>query len=96
MEFIYDVLDELKEIIETNNYSNEKCINFLDEDDLLDDDFTRSEACKIQNQFMDIAENYLKEHHPGKFIIFRDWCVHVCTVEFKEKELGDFMGYRQC
>ena len=42
---------------------------------------------------MDIAENYLKEHHPGKFIIFRDWCVHVCTVEFKEKELDVSVSY---
>lgn len=96
MEIIYDALEELKEIIKMNNYSNEKAINFLEEEDLLDDDFTKSEACKIQNEFMNMAETYLKENYPGKFIIFRDWCVHVCTVEFKEKKLDDLKIYRQC
>ena len=96
MEFICDLLEELKETIETKNYSSERAINFLEEDDLLDDDFTRSEIHKMQNEFMDMAETYLKENHPGKFIIFRDWCVHVCTVEFKEKELGDLRNYRKC
>lgn len=92
----YDALAELKEIVEAGNYSNERCINFLKSDDLLDDDYTKSEITEIQNKFMTLAEEYLKEHHKGKFIIFRDWCVHICTVEFKEKKLDGFNFYRQC
>lgn len=88
MEFIYDELEILKKTIERGEYSDEQCINFLDEDDLLDDDFTRSEVVKFQNEFMNLAESYLKDNHTGKFIIYRDWCVHVCTMEFKDKHLS--------
>lgn len=96
MYYMDDILNELKEKIETNNYTNEKSINFLEEDDLLDDDYTRSEVAKIQREFMDAASEYLKENHPGKFIIYCDWCVHICTVELKNELLSNLRGYRQC
>lgn len=93
---IADSLVELKEIIENQQYSHDRALNFLAEDDLLEDQFQREEVRLIQNEFMVAAKSYLKMHHPGKFIVFRDWCVHVCTVEFQAKHLDGFIHYWTC
>ena len=91
-----DLLEDFKALIESGNYSDERVMSFLDEEDLLDDDFTRSEVSQLQKSFMDLAEAYLKEHYPGQFILYRNWAVHICTVEFQRQHLDGFKHYRQC
>lgn len=93
---IADSLTKLKNIVENQRYSHDRALNFLAEEDLLDDQFRREEVRLIQNEFMIAAETYLKTHHPGKFIMFRDWCVHICTVEFQAKHLEGLSHYWAC
>lgn len=87
---------ELKELLEQKAYSNEGCLNFLDEDELFDRNYTRQQATQIQQAFVQLAKAYLTEHYPGQFIIFSDWCVHIATTFYGEHYLSNTRPYVIC
>lgn len=82
-----ETFEELKTILENHQYSDSQAINFLETEDLLNDNYRLNEAGEIQREFMSLAQAYLKESYPGQFGIFRDWCVHICTANMI-KECG--------
>lgn len=84
----------MKDIIKNNKYSNEKVINFIRNYDL-EDELSRSEIEHVQQEFMDKAQDYLKNNYKGKFVIYSDWCVHICTVEYYKKYI-DRNIYKEC
>lgn len=95
-DYIDEKIDELKSIIENKKYSNEKAINFISDDDL-EDELSHKEIYKIQKEFIKLAKEYLVENHKGKFIMYCDWCVHVCTIEFYENYLKKYLKvYESC
>ncbi|MDU5206306.1 MAG: hypothetical protein E6182_10105 [Clostridioides difficile] len=86
-DYIEEELDSLKEIIGSNKYSDEKAINFIRVYDL-EDELSGSQIADIQQEFMNKAQIYLKNNYNGKFIMYSDWCVHVCTVGFYKKYIN--------
>ncbi|MGL6184801.1 MAG: hypothetical protein ACRC1T_05420 [Clostridium chrysemydis] len=92
--YIEDELDYLKSIIENNKYSDEKAINFISNYSL-QDELSGNDIADVQQEFMNKAQVYLKNNYKGKFIMYCDWCVHVCTVEFYKKYINRNV-YIQC
>ena len=48
---IADSLTALKDIVENQRYSHDRALNFLAEDDLLEDQFQRAEVRQIHESF---------------------------------------------
>lgn len=95
-DYINEQLDELKDIVENNKFTDEKCINFISNQDL-EDELSHNEIYMVQKEFIRLAKEYLRENHNGKFIIFCDWCVHICTVKFYENHLSKCLKvYLKC
>lgn len=94
-DYIEDNLEELKTRVQNNEVTDERCVNFM-RDDALEDDLSHNTIGGIQEAFMKEAEAYLKAHYPGQFILYSDWCVHLCTVKFKDDFLSKSCVYRQC
>lgn len=95
---IEEELNNLKKIVENKKYSDTACINFLSNSELKCD-FSENEIYEIHKEFIKLAKDYLIKNHKGKFIIYSDWCVHICTVSFLEKSLKGYIcecEYEQC
>ena len=80
-EYLEEEFSKLKDIIDNKKYSHDKCLNFISDHEL-EDTLSCNDINKVQNEFMKLAEKYLSKNHDGQFIIYRDWCVHICTIEF--------------
>lgn len=79
----YDEVEEEFEILK-DKLANGKMgdnNNFIREDDY-EDEYSLDEIHRIQQSFIDLAESYLDKHYKGQYVIYRDWCVHICTVDF--------------
>lgn len=79
-EYIEENLEELINQIENQTFNEEKCTNFISYDSL-EDEFSHNEIEEAQRLFMKKSKEYLSKHYPGKYAMWCDWCVHVCTVE---------------
>lgn len=67
----------------------------------LDEDEYEYEYChryieEAQGVLKQMITDYLVEHHPGKFLIFIDWCVHVMSVEYARKHHETERTIRYC
>lgn len=79
-EYIDEKVDELKDMIKNNTFEKDKCNNFIYYEDL-EDEFSHNEIEKAQQMFINRAKDYLLKNYPGKYAIWRDYCVHISTVE---------------
>lgn len=87
-DIIEDEIQKLKEMVENNELLNDKSNNFISDDDW-EDEFSHNDIGEMQEMFMEKAKEYLLEKCKGKYIIYSDWCVHICSVEFFDKHLKD-------
>jgi hypothetical protein len=95
-DIINDELEKLKEMIENNKLSNDKLNNFISDYDW-EDEFSHNDIGDMQEEFIKQAKNYLIENCIESYIIFCDWSVHICTVDFFNKYLPNFHGrYEVC
>lgn len=92
---IENELAKLKECIENHKFSPHNCVNFMHTDEF-ETELSHLQIQEIQAEFIKQAKAYLSETHPGTFIIYQDWCVHICTVEFKERCLETLQHFEQC
>lgn len=79
-EYIEENVDELISLIESQSLDKTKCTNFISYDSL-EDEFSHNEIDEAQRLFMNKAKEYLSKTYPGKYAMWCDWCVHICTVE---------------
>lgn len=95
-DIIEEALEDLKDKVETNKLSDDKCNNFISDSDW-EDDFSHNEIGEMQEIFMSKAKEYLSEKCKGKYMIYCDWCVHICSIEFFDKYLkGSLVRYFVC
>lgn len=95
-DIIEEIMEELKEMVEDNKLSDIKCNNFIADDDW-EDELSHNEIGEMQELFMKQAKDYLIEKCPGKYIIYCDWCVHICSIEFFNKSLKGYLHrYEKC
>lgn len=80
-DIIEDELEKLKNMLKTNQILDNRANNFLCDYDL-EDEFSHNEIWEIQQKFIEQAKEYLKKNYPNKYIIYCDWCVHICSIEF--------------
>lgn len=86
MEVQYE-MDILKSTLKDNKMETDKSNNFLRFSDY-EEEYSHNQIRKMQDRFIEEAQAYLKENYKGRYVIFRDWCVHITTVEFhKEKNI---------
>ena len=83
-EYIDEELKNLKDMIENNTFDKNNCNNFIAEDDL-EDDFSHNEIGEAQEMFMQKVKEFLSNNYPGKYAMWRDWCVHITTVTLYRK-----------
>lgn len=79
-EYVEENFDNLKEMIENGTFKKDKCNNFIIDHDL-SYEFSGEEIYEMQCMFMDMVKEYFSENHPKQYAIWRDWCVHIATVE---------------
>jgi len=91
---IEEQMETLINKLKNNQMSNEESNNFVNDYEL-EDEFSHDTIREIQYNFTEQAKEYLKENHPSKYVIFQDWCVHICTVEFAKKNLKS-SRYKVC
>lgn len=95
-EYIEENLEKLKDIVCNNKYSDGKSVNFISEYEL-EDELSEMFIDKVQKEFMKRAKAYLAANHKGKFIMYNDWCVHICTIGFYERSLKGYLRvYEEC
>lgn len=93
---VEEEMDNLKYAIDNNKMHENKANNFFS-DDYWEDDFSHNDIYEMQLEFMKQAQGYLKKICPNKYILYCDWCVHVCSVDFFNKYIkGHFHGYLKC
>ncbi|RXI50179.1 hypothetical protein DP124_11960 [Clostridium tetani] len=83
---IEDELETLKEMIKNNQLSNDKSNNFV-VDYELEDELSHDTIWEIQCEFIEQAKEYLEENCPNKYVIYCDWCVHICSIDFAKERL---------
>ena len=91
---IEDELEKLKEIIKNNQLSNDKSNNFIIDYEL-EEEFSHNEIYKIQKEFMEQSKEYLRKNCPNQYVIYCDWCVHICGIDFA-KEILKNTRYEVC
>ncbi|MCD3321635.1 hypothetical protein G8V07_14320 [Clostridium botulinum D/C] len=85
-DIVDDEIEELKEMLKNNQLSNNECNNFIIDNEW-EGEFSHNEIDEMQEKFIKQATEYLKEHYPNKYIIYCDWCVHICTIDFANKNI---------
>lgn len=78
-EYIDEKIEDLKDMIENNTFDKNNCNNFISYDDL-EDEFSHNEIDCAQEMFIERAKEYLSKY-PKQYAIWRDWCVHITTVD---------------
>lgn len=76
-------MQRLGDLIETDEISVDKSNNFVINSEW-EDEFSHNDIYKMQKEFTNQAKEYLKLRSPDKYVIFTDWCVHICTKEFAD------------
>lgn len=95
-DIIDDEIEKLKEMVENNKLSNDKCNNFISDYDW-EDEFSHNDIGEMQEEFMKQAKEYLIEICKGRYIIYCDWCVHICSIDFFNKSLKGYLNrYLEC
>lgn len=79
-------LDDLIDMLKNNKMETYKCNNFIDQTEY-EDEYSHNEIDEIQEDFIKEAKNYLDKNYKGQYVIFSDWCVHIVTKEYYEKNL---------
>ena len=75
----------LKQKLKENKMETNKSNNFISIYDC-EEEYSHKQIRGMQDYFMKEAEKYLKGNYKGQYVIFRDWCVHIVTLDFyKEK-----------
>ena len=88
--------NKLKQLVETNKLSNEISNNFM-EDYNYEYDFSHNEIEEMQKEFVKIAKEYLMSKCKEQYIIYYDWAVHICSVDFFNKNLKNSLYvYEKC
>lgn len=80
-DIINEAMDELKEMVEHNKLLNEKSNNFIIDYEW-EDDFSHNEISDMQEKFAKQAKEYLLEKCADKYVVYIDWCVHICSIDF--------------
>lgn len=83
-DIIEEEMNNLIEMAESNNLSGEKSNNFLITYEW-EDDFSHNQISEMQYEFKKQAEKYLDENFKDQYVVYVDWCVHVCTIDFMNK-----------
>lgn len=86
---VEEEFEELKRLLSENKMVTYKSNCFLEEDDY-EDDYSNNEIQKLQSEFIDEAVKYLKKHYKGQYVITKDWCVRVMTLEMYEDKKPRF------
>ena len=73
-------------MVKNNQLSNDKSNNFIINYDW-EDEFSHNEIWEIQQKFIKQAKEYIKKNYPNRYIIYCDWCVHICSIDFATKKL---------
>lgn len=93
---IDEILEEFKQRVDNNQLFKNKANNFI-EDYEFEDDYSHNEIEKLQKEFIKEAKEYLIKNNKGEYIIYRDWCVHVCSIEFFNEKLKGYLHvYEEC
>lgn len=87
-DIIEDEMERLREMVENKKLLNNKANNFLRDYDW-EDDFSHNDIWKMQEEFIIQAKKYLKKECKNKYIIYCDWCIHICSVEFFNRYLKE-------
>lgn len=93
-EYIDEKIDELKDMIESDTFDEERCNNFIADDDL-EDDYSHNEIDEAQTMFMQKAKEYLSKNYSGKYTMWCDWCVHIATVDLYREIMWKDSNYRE-
>lgn len=54
--------------------------NYLDESEY-EDDYSHNEIYAAHDDLIFMIKEYLHKNHPGKWVVWSDWAVHVFKVE---------------
>ena len=93
---IDEILEKFKQKVDNGELFQDKSNNFI-EDYEFEDDYSYNSIEKIQQEFIKAAKEYLIKNQPGEYIIYRDWCVHICSVKFFNEKLKDYLHiYEKC
>ena len=92
-DIVEDIMEDLKEMVENNKMSDSKCNNFVANDDW-EDEFSHNDIDEMQEEFIKQAQAYLIDKCKGKYIIYSDWCVHICSVALFNDIFKDSHGRR--
>lgn len=91
-DIIEEAMGDLKEKVENNKLNKDKCNNFISDSDW-EDDFSHNQIHEIQKEFMAEAKEYLSLKVKGEFMMYCDWCVHICSMEFFKKSLEGYLSF---
>lgn len=95
-DIVEDTIEELKEMIENDKMLLDKCNNFISDYEW-EDEFSHNDIGEMQEEFIKQAKEYLIKACKGQYIIYCDWCVHICTVDFFNERLkGHLYKYEIC
>jgi hypothetical protein len=89
-DIIQEEMENLIHLLTTDKINKNKSNNFLDETNL-EDDFNKTQISEMHYKFKKQAEEYLNKYYSGQYLVFCDWCVHVCTVEFHKKATSKYI-----
>lgn len=88
-------MDRLKKVKNNKLYSD-KSNNFLINYEW-EEEYSHNEIRKMQREFMERAKEYLSKECPGQYIVYCDWCVHICSIDlFNEKLKDTLKSYVLC
>lgn len=85
-DIIEDEMQKLKNMLKTNQLLDDRANNFLRDYDW-EDEFSHNEIWEIQQKFIKQAKEYLKKDYPNRYVIYCDWCVHICSIDFAKERL---------
>lgn len=93
-EYINEQIEDLKDMIVNDTFEKKSCNNFMLEDDL-EDEYSHNDIDEAQAMFMEKARKYLSDNYPGKYAMWRDWCVHIATVDLYREIMWKNNNYRE-
>lgn len=81
-------MDKLKNKLNNNEMYKDKGNNFV-VDYEYEFDYSHREIAEIQDEFIAVAAEYLKNNYKGQYVIMQSaWCVHILMLDFyKEKNM---------
>lgn len=89
---MFEIIEDEFKLFLKDMKNEESFCRYIYEDEY-EEEYSHSDIRWYQNEFIKIVKSWLRENKPKKYIVMRDWCVFVMTIEeAKKRNINNLEG----